>query len=220
MRPTDLTSERVAVDGGTATPVRWRGEAVLVRDDAGTALRCIAALQDSDASEGERRERVLSLLFVDWRDAWAACDYDARELARLVAEVAWDVLGVDIVGDRPHEEPLWDPAEDAALIRASLRMAYGIDWDAERGEVSFAEFVALVAGCPTDTPIGRAIYYRDPRTRPKATRHNRRQVEEWQRLHRAYALRGDGGATRAGRGSAGTNEAMDGAFAALSRRAR
>lgn len=213
-----LTSRRVTLPGGgTATPYPWGDGEVLVRDDALTALRLISALGDESADGQERGERVVLSLFADWADAYTACDYDPAEFARLVESAIWDVCGIDLRGDKPHEEPLWDPDEDAAIIRTSFRMAYGLDWDRVRGEISFSEFVALVGGCGTNTPLGRAIHYRNPRTRPRATKHNRREIEEWERLHRAFALRRG----RSSRGATeGTDAAMADAFAALKRAAR
>lgn len=219
MIATDLTSERRALPGGgSATEMEWNGETVLVRDDALTVLRIIGLLGDEEGSGDERGDEVVRLLLPDPSDAFTACDYDPRDFARLVDEAVWQVCGVDLRGDRPHEEPLWDPDEDAAIIRTSFRMAYGLDWDEVRGSISFREFVALVGGCPADTPLGRAIYYRNPKTRPKRTKHNKKEVEEWQRLHRAYALGQN--KKRSRNAIEGTQAAMDDAFAALKTAAR
>lgn len=212
-----LTCERVALeDGGTAVPYRWRGEDVLVRDDAATVLSLIEALGDDSLDDAGKQRRCLPLVFADWGEAWIACDFDRRALAELVQDAVWDVHGIDLRGDRRHDEPLWDPVEDAAAIRASLRAEYGIDWDAERARISFGEFVALVGGLSTSTPLGRAIYYRNPKTRPKPMRKNanRREIEEWERLHAALALKGRAGGRKGGDG------AMSDAFAALKRVAR
>lgn len=218
MRPCALTSRHVRLpDGGRATPYPWNGEEVLVRDDALTVLRCIELLGGEETGEAEKAAEFVPLFFADPDGAFTACDYDPRELGRLVEEAVWDVCGLDLRGDRQHEEPLWDPVEDAALIRTSFRAEYGIDWDEERGGIGFAEFVALVGGCSTDTPLGRAVHYRNPRTRPRATKHNKKEVEEWERLHRAYAL----GRGRSSRGAnEGDDAAMRDAFAALKRVAR
>lgn len=218
MNACDLTSRRVALDGGgSATPYPWNGEEVLVRDDALTVLRCIALLQDERATPEEKSGEFIPLFFADPGDAFTACDYDPADLGRLIEAAVWDVCGLDLRGDKPHEDPLWDPVEDAAYIRISFRAEYGIDWDAVRGEIGFAEFVALVGGCSMDTPLGRAIHYRNPKTKPKPTRHNKKEIEEWERLHRAFAL-------KQGRSSRGANEgtdaAMRDAFAALKRAAR
>ena len=188
-----------------------------MRDDALTVLRCIALLQDESATPEEKSGEFIPLFFADPGDAFTACDYDPADLGRLIEAAVWDVCGLDLRGDKPHEDPLWDPVEDAAYIRISFRAEYGIDWDSVRGEIGFAEFVALVGGCSMDTPLGRAIHYRNPKTKPKPTKHNKKEIEEWERLHRAFAL-------KQGRSSRGANEgtdaAMRDAFAALKRAAR
>lgn len=218
MNACDLTSRRVRLEGGgTAAPYPWNGGEVLVRDDALTVLRCIALLQDADKPEEEKAAGFIPMFFADPDEAFLTCDYDPRELGRLIESAVWDVCGIDLKGDKPHEEPLWDPEEDAAYIRISFRAEYGIDWDEMRGSIGFSEFIALVGGCSMDTPLGRAIHYRSPKTRPKATKHNKKEIEEWERLHRAFAL-------KKGRSSRGANErgdaAMRDAFAALKRVAR
>lgn len=220
MNPCSLTTRRVELpDGGRALPYTWNDEEVLVRDDAATVLRCIELLQDPYAAPEDKSAEFLPLFFADLDGAFSACCYDPRDLGRLVEVAVWDVCGVDLVGDKAHEEPLWDPVEDAAIIRVSFRAQYGIDWDEERGAMSFGEFVALVGGCSTDTPLGRAIYYRNPRTKPKPAKKgaNKREIEEWERLHRACALK-KGRSSRGG-GEAG-DAAMRDAFAALRKIAR
>lgn len=218
MIATDLTTRRVPLKGGgAALAYRWGGEEVLVRDDALTVLRCIRALTDAEATPEARADRFTSLIFADRMAALTACDYSAAEFERMCCEVAWDVCGLDLDGTRATEEPVWDIDEDAAIIRTSLRQAYGIDWDEECASLSFAEFVALVGGCPYETPLGRAIYYRTPSTRPKANKHNRKEIQEWERLHKAYALH-KGRSSRGAR--EGSDAAMRDAFAALKRAAR
>ena len=113
--------------------------------------------------------------------------------------------------------PLWDLEEDAARIRTSFRQAYGIEWDEVRGRISFAEFVALVGGCPQDTPLGAAIHYRNPATKPKPTKYNRQEVEAWNAAHKAFEL----GKGRSSHGSEeGSDAAMRDVFAALKRATR
>mgnify|MGYP006870777360 CR=1 FL=1 len=78
MLPAALTAERVRLpDGTSATRYPWNGEEVLVRDDALTIIRVIEVLTDEGKSDDQRRDEFLALFFVDWADAWCACDYDA-----------------------------------------------------------------------------------------------------------------------------------------------
>lgn len=218
MLPAALTAERVRLpDGTSATRYPWNGEEVLVRDDALTIIRVIEVLTDEGKSDDQRRDEFLALFFADWADAWCACDYDAAEFVRMRDAAVWDMCGLDLTGDRPHETPLWDLEEDAARIRTSFRQAYGIEWDEVRGRISFAEFVALVGGCPQDTPLGAAIHYRNPATKPKPTKYNRQEVEAWNAAHKAFEL----GKGRSSHGSEeGSDAAMRDVFAALKRATR
>lgn len=218
MNRNELTRRRIKLKGGgNATPYQWNDETVLIRDDALTFLRCIELLNDTNKSAEEKSGEFIPLFFVNWQDAYTACDYDQAVFGDLIKSAVWDVYGIDLQGDKPHETPLWDPVEDASIIRISFRSEYGIDWDDTRSKISFDEFIALISGCSTQSPLGRAIYYRNPKTKPKATKTNRSQIEEWNRLHKAYALKGN-------RSSRGANErtdaAMNDAFAALKRAAR
>ena len=114
------------------------------------------------------------------------------------------MCGLDLSGDRPHETPLWDLEEDAARIRTSFRQAYGIEWD--EGAVASASpsswhSWAAAAG----PPLGAAIHYRNPATKPKPTKYNRQEVEAWNAAHKAFEL-------GKGRSSHGSEEGSDAAM--------
>ena len=177
MLPAALTAERVRLpDGTSATRYPWNGEDVLVRDDALTIIRVIEVLTDEGKSDDQRRDEFLALFFVDWTDAWCACDYDAAEFVRMRDAAVWDICGLDLAGNRPHETPLWQ-----------------------------------------DTPLGAAIHYRNPATKPKPTKYNRQEVEAWNAAHKAFEL----GKGRSSHGSEeGSDAAMRDVFAALKRATR
>ena len=182
-----LTDERVSLPGG-GVAVPYGPDRVLVRDDAMTAV----TLWERLSSGGMRRDELMAALFADPAGAYASVDYDDADLDALAAGALWDVLGIDVTGGHGDEtvgQRLWDPVEDAALIRSSLREAYGIDWDAQRGEISWSDMLALVAGVPRDTPLGRAMWFRNPKTRPERTKYNAKEVQAWDRAHALYALK-------------------------------
>ena len=213
MIDTSLTAERTALPGG-GTAVPYGPDRVAVRDDAATAL---ALWQGMRSPEGMPREAVLEAVFADPAEAYAAADYDDEELNRMAAGALWDVLGIDATGEHAGEtagERLWDPVEDAARIRASFRAAYGIDWDRDRSSIPWADFLALVAGVPEDTPLGTAMHYRNPKTKPKRTKHNAEEVEAWNRAHAFYRLGADGGRPGA------SDRAMTEAFRSIADAAR
>lgn len=183
-----LTTERIILeDGRSAVYYPWRNEKVLITDNAMNAVTIYSLMSGEDAGE-KNAEHIIALIFADPSDAFCACDYDPAEFGQLVSSALWDVFGIDNVGGRT-EDPLWDPVEDAALVRTSLRAAYGIDWDRDRWAMSWTEFVTLVSALPIETPLGAAIYYRDKRNRPKPTKTNGEMVEEFDRRHRLLALK-------------------------------
>ncbi len=62
-----------------------------------------------------------------------------------------------------------------------------------------------MGGCPQDTPLGAAIHYRNPATKPKPTKYNRQEVEAWNAAHKAFEL-------GKGRSSHGSEEGSDAAM--------
>lgn len=187
MISTSLISDRIYLDDGTsAIPYEWNGETVLIRDDAKTILEVIELFANEEMSQDEKTAIFFPLFFVSVDDMLLACNYDSQEVTKLMDASIWDVCGLDVTGNHAEEEPLWDPVEDAAYIRISLRQAYGIDWD--NTSIPFSEFVRMVGVCPYETILGKAIYYRNKDTRPKRTKYNEEQIADWDRLHKAFAL--------------------------------
>lgn len=192
MKVSDLRTELVALrDGSLAYPYEYEGETVLVRCDALSAIKLYELLRDESRSSRSKDDDVLNLVFADPEAAFFACDYSAVALVELAQKVVWEVFGFD-TGNGRTEEPLFDLREDADHIRASLRMAYGIDWDASRSLMSFSEFTALIGGLSMQTPLGMRIHYRNKKNRPKGKgKFVREQQREFDRLNRLFALHGN-----------------------------
>ncbi len=183
-----LATRRVELeDGSTAFPYEWRGETVLVNDNAANGVDIALLFADGDMDEAEKAVEVVTRMFVDPEDAFCACDFNPAKFSGLIRDALWEVFGIN-AGGHESEEPLWDLEQDAAILRASLRQAYGIDWDTARGAISWFEFVALVGTLPYETPLGRAMYYRNPKNRPERTKYNEERVAEFDRLHEAFKL--------------------------------
>lgn len=183
MIPSSLASRRIALDdGSTAFPYEWRGETVLVNDNARNGVEIALLFRDEGMGEEQKAVEVVSRLFVDPEDAFCACDFSPVKFSELIKDSLWDVFGLN-AGGHQDEEPLWDIEQDAAIIRSSFRQAYGLDWDAARDAISWYEFLALVASLPYETPLGRAMYYRNSKNRPEKTKYNKEQVAEFDRLH-------------------------------------
>lgn len=184
-----LTTKRISLsDGSTALPYQWNGETVAIADNASNVLDVIGIFQDESMPEEEKAPKVIGLLFCDPDAAFRSCDFDYGEFGRLIESVTWDVLGLDL-GTRSSDDPLWDIEEDAASIRASIRMAYGVGWDEVRDSLSWSEFVALISGLPYETPLGFAMHYRNKGNRPAPDKYNKKQVADFDRLHDLFDLK-------------------------------
>lgn len=194
-----------------ALAYEWRGRDVPIADSADNVLRIIEAVRGA-ASDDDKVTRIASMLFPDAAAVEQVCAKDAQAFGALLKDTLRDVCGIELGGDGSPR--LWDAEEDAALIRVSLRAAYGVDWDAVREHIPFGEFCALVASLGTDTPLGFAMHYRNPENRPKPDKYNKDLVAEFDRLHAALAL-GPQGANVEGR-----NAAMSDMARALMERAR
>lgn len=200
MLSVSLESRRVELpDGRSCHALEWNGETVLVDDSATIGLDIYMLSRDDSVDGVERFARIVTMMFVDPDFAYMACDYSMEAFGELVGHVCREVFGIETDPARiPGEPDLFDLEQDAAAIRTSLRMAYGIDWDEARDVVSWGEFVTLVSMLPIDTPLGTRMYYRNPENRPKPGKHNREQVAEFDRLAKLLALEEKGSHDDAG----------------------
>lgn len=193
-----LTRRRSKTEGGRGCgEYEWRGARLRACDDALCALEVSELLS---RPEGGDMPSLLRLLFPDELMAELAGslppEMGAGELGELAISVCWDAFGLDISDDRRHsaewEEPVIDFTEDARRIRASLLMAYGLDWDECRTSLSYAGFCDLVSCLmegPQETPLAQAIHYRTAKP-PKRERWNQAEREAFDALRRHYALGG------------------------------
>jgi hypothetical protein len=168
---------------------------------------------DTELSEEDKQRLLPAMLFADLPAAIETAGRDG--FWDMVDAVLWDAMGVDLYGTRGAagaEEPVFDWDEDAGRIRASLLQAYGLDWDAVAGSMSYGAFLDLVAGLMEsgETPLQQAIYYRTAEC-PRENKNNREYVEAFRARAAHFALHAD--RTEAGRMDA-ANGAMASAFAA------
>lgn len=183
-----LTSTRISLDDGTsAFPFEWKGHTVPVRDSALDILKVIEHVGRFDISDAEKNSAIPQMLFADPDEAFLLCDFSYTEFTNLVRAVLNSVCGID--PDGGSDTKVWDIQEDASLIRVSMRMAYGIEWNQIRGEMSWTEFVSLIACLPFETPLGRAMYYRNPENRPKGSgKHVLAEQQHFDEMHQKLAL--------------------------------
>lgn len=208
-----LTTRSRTVNGRFCTTYEYEGAGYDVCDSALNAMLVNELFADTELSEEDKQQLLPAMLFADLP---AAIETAGRErFWDMVDAVLWDAMGVDLYGTRGaagSEEPVFDWDEDAGRIRASLLQAYGLDWDAVAGSMSYGAFLDLVAGLMEsgETPLQQAIYYRTAKC-PKETKNNREYVEAFRARAAHFALHAD--RTEAGRMGA-ANDAMASAFAA------
>lgn len=188
---TDLTIDRkILSDGSSAFPYLFHGQEILIRDDAKTAIKIFNLFQDKEADENIKAIEIIESIFVDAQEAYIACDFDNTLFGELINSVIWEIYGIDNQGgNKTTSEPLWDLDEDSALIRISLRMAYGVEWDEIREKIPWSEFIYMVSSLPHETPLGMRIYYRNINNKPKKTKYNKEQIDEFMRFHKLFALK-------------------------------
>ena len=209
----NLTTRSGTVNGRFCTRYEYEGAGYDVCDSALNAMLVNELFADTELSEEDKQRLLPAMLFADLPAAIETAGRDG--FWDMVDSVLWDSMGVDLYGTRGAagaEEHVFDWDEDAGRIRASLLQAYGLDWDAVAGSMSYGAFLDLVAGLMEsgETPLQQAIYYRTAKC-PKETKNNREYVEAFRARAAHFALHAD--RTESGRMDA-ANGAMASAFAA------
>lgn len=190
MIPTSLSTRRTVLpDGSSACSYPFNGEDVLVNDSASNALEIYLLFQDKSVDEEEKALREIEKIFVNPDDAYLACDFSMATFGDLIHKVLLEVFGIETRETVANEPELFDVVEDAAVIRTSFRMAYGIDWDSVRDTISWTEFLSLIYSLPHETPLGIRMYYRNPVNRPKPDKHNKEQVKDFDKYASLFALK-------------------------------
>lgn len=155
-----------------------------VDDSAAMFMRLMDILEDERLAECERFDALCAAVFPVYAGADRCGD---------AAEVLWEAFGIDALGrhgDKTGGAPCIDWHQDAGRIRSSLKMAYGIDWDAEAADMPFRDLCDLLAGLTEgtgETPFQQAVYYRTARP-PRRDKYNMVAVEAFEAAREHYAL--------------------------------
>lgn len=163
------------------------GKRVLVCDSALNVLLIIEMFADESLPESMKSQLLPLMLFAEPEKALDG----VVDLTALFSEILWDACGLDVTGERGDHEKIFDWEEDAERIVASLRMAYGIDWSSECGEISFKEVLNLLGALietRQSTPFGEAIYYRSAEL-PKPNKYNTEERESFRKMREHFALK-------------------------------
>lgn len=191
MRTPRLTDTAYRPGGRLAHKYEYRGAVVLAHDSCRTALLVIDLLGDQSFSDTEKLALMAELVIADP----APSELDPDDLVGVLDAVLWEMAGIDLVGTREARGGVrsfdWD--EDQARIRASLLMAYGLDWEDASRRYTFAEvcdLLAMLCEADTKTPFAEAVYYRTAEP-PRLTPTNAEYVRAWKANQRRYRLGGE-----------------------------
>jgi hypothetical protein len=188
MKRQPLTSSRTVLPDGRITHVYdWREYRIRVIDDAENAL----LIQDLFSDEGllpvEKANILLAMLFADPAKVVEAVD----DIEQLLADITWDIAGLDIDGTHNDEwsaeAPCFDFNQDAGRIRATLLSAYNLQWDEAKRQLTYAELCELLENAPPKSPFAQAVYYRTAKE-PAATKYNAEEIENFRKAKAYYAL--------------------------------
>lgn len=114
--------------------------------------------------------------------------YPLHTAAAIVTETMEKLGG----SEKKAKEALFSFSQDAFLIYAAFRQAYGIDLYAERGKMHFTEFVALFSALPEDTRLSKVMSVR-AQPIPAMNKNNAKQVQQLIRLKTLWRLKPETG---------------------------
>lgn len=157
---------------------------VAVDDSAAMFARLMDITEDERLAECERFDCMAMAVLPR---------YTGTDRRRDAARALWEAFGIDALGEHREESagrPCIDWHQDAGRVRSSLRMAYGIDWDAEAADMPFRDLCDLLSGLTEgtgETPFQQAVYYRTARP-PRRTKYNNEAVDAFEAAREHYAL--------------------------------
>lgn len=189
------------------------GIRVRVCDSFATAQAIWEAMHDGLLGDEEKSSVIHALL---WADPDAVAGAYGPRLGDAMLDAMRQAFGMG--GDSSGERVI-DMDEDEARIRATCLEAYGRTYEELVETCSYRDFATLLAEAPSDTPMGRALYYRTakPPDFGKGKQASRRR-QEWQRAREAYAL-GHKASGLSGDGGKAANDKANDMFARMRRAA-
>ncbi len=191
MRSPSLTRKTNHRNGHLVSTYSWNGQQVDVYDSARNGGLIIELFQDEELQPDEKVQLLVRMLFPDTAEALAIA---GEQTGELLIHIVWEAFGLDISEDQrhasEHEPAVFDIAEDAGRIRASLLQCFGIDWDEASRSLSYADMCSLLGmllEADTETPFQQAIYYRTAKP-PKRTKTNADLCNAFEARAKHFAL--------------------------------
>lgn len=187
MRTPRLTDTAYHPGGRLAHKYTYDGREILVHDSCRTALLVIDLIGDQLLSESEKIAVMAELVLAEPEKI------PVESLVSTLDAVLWDMAGIDLLGTREADysgTQAFDWDEDQARIKASLLMAYGLDWEDASRRYTLAEIcdlLGMLLEAESKTPFAEAVYYRTAQP-PKRTPTNADYVDAWKANQRRYRL--------------------------------
>ncbi len=119
-----------------------------------------------------------------------AAQLPVDKLEKLMTRINAEYVSEGVKTTEPGAPRVLDFEQDAALIYAAFRQAYGIDLNKERGQLDWRFFIALFQGLPDNTQIRQVMSIRQ-RPLPVANEHNAEQITALLKAKEACALQID-----------------------------
>ena len=141
-------------------------------------LAFLDVLRGKSMTEDDTEKTALFLLFGDQR-------LTARETQDALAKAQKILFEPQKAKDSGPR--VMDFHQDAALILAAFRQAYGIDLYHEQGRLHWLEFLALLSGIPQNTRLSEVMEIRACKV-PPATKNNHEQVRALMKVKAKYAI--------------------------------
>ena len=115
-----------------------------------------------------------------------------RNPLRVTAAIVTDTMEKLGSSEKRVQDAFFSFTQDAFLIYAAFRQAYGIDLHAERGKMHFTEFVALFSALPEDTRLSKVMSVR-AQPIPAMNKNNAKQVQQLIRMKTLWRLKPEEG---------------------------
>ena len=141
-------------------------------------LAFLDVLRGKSMTEDDKEKTALFLLFGDQK----LTSRETSEALKKAKDILFEQKKSDDCGPR-----VMDFHQDAALILAAFRQAYGIDLYHEQGRLHWLEFLALLSGIPQNTRLSEVMEIRACKV-PPATKNNHEQVRALMKAKAKYAI--------------------------------
>lgn len=182
-----LTRAATYIDGRLCHEYTHDGQPVMVCDSARNMLLVIELFSDETLTPESKANLLMVMLFPDPNEVIGRFS----DIAGLLIDVVWQACGLNISNEDMSEKKVFDWDEDAARIKASLSMAYGINWDEEcdkRSYMDICDLLSVLLESQQSTPFSEAVHYRTAEP-PEGNKYNQKERERFFKLRKYFALK-------------------------------